>query len=104
GHSLAHELKRRIFSPLGLDHTSFPVGNARLPGYHAHGYVSTEDPPTADGPLLDVTGYNPSHAWAAGAVVSNAADLSHFYTALMGGRMLARPQLREMKKTVAEDP
>ena len=104
GHSLARELKRRIFSPLGLDHTSFPVASARLPGYHAHGYVSTEDPPTADGQLLDVTGYNPSHAWAAGAVVSNAADLSHFYTALMGGRLLARPQLREMKKTVAEDP
>ena len=60
--------------------------------------------PTADGQPLDVTGYNPSHAWAAGAIVSNAADLSHFYRALMSGRLLAQPLLREMKKTVAEDP
>ncbi len=104
GHSLARELKRRIFSPLRLDHTSFPVAGTRLPGYHAHGYVSTETAPTAGGQLLDVTGYNPSHAWAAGAIVSNAADLSHFYEALMGGRLLARPLLREMKETVAEDP
>ena len=104
GHSLARELTRRIFSPLHLDHTSFPVASARLPGYHAHGYISTETVPTADGQPLDVTGYNPSHAWAAGAIVSNAADLSHFYGALMSGRLLAWPLLREMKKTVAEDP
>jgi D-alanyl-D-alanine carboxypeptidase len=104
GHSLARELKRRIFSPLRLHHTSFPVSSARMAGYHAHGYISPETVPTPDGPRLDVTGYNPSHAWAAGAIVSNAADLSHFYRALLSGRLLARPLLREMKKTVAEDP
>ena len=76
GRSLARELDRRIFSPLRLDHTSFPAATARLTGYHAHGYLSTESIPTADGQPLDVTGYNPSHAWAAGAIVSNAADLS----------------------------
>jgi D-alanyl-D-alanine carboxypeptidase len=104
GHSLAHELERRIFSPLRLDHTSFPVATAHISGYHAHGYISTENPPTTDGELLDVTGYNPSHAWAAGAIVSTAADLSHFYKALMSGRLLSQRLLREMKETVAEDP
>jgi D-alanyl-D-alanine carboxypeptidase len=103
-HTLARELKRRIFSPLHLGHTSFPGVSAHLAGYHAHGYVSTETVPTADGEPLDVTGYNPSHAWAAGAIVSNAADLSRFYKALMGGRLLAPGLLREMKQTVAEDP
>ena len=104
GHSLANELQRRIFSPLGLDHTSFPVTNAPLTGYHTHGYISTETIPTADGQPLDVTGYNPSHAWAAGAIVSNAEDLSDFYEALMGGRLLTPRLLREMRTTVAEDP
>jgi D-alanyl-D-alanine carboxypeptidase len=103
-HPLARELDRRIFSPLDLDHTSFPAGTARLTGYYAHGYLSPEAIPTADGPRIDVTGFNPSHAWAAGAIVSNAADLSTFYRALLGGRLLGAPQLREMKKTVAEDP
>ncbi|MEO7060211.1 MAG: serine hydrolase [Lapillicoccus sp.] len=104
GHPLARELDRRIFFPLRLDHTSFPVGNAPLTGYHAHGYISTEAIPTPDGQPLDVTGYNPSYAWAAGAIVSNAADLSHFYQALMGGKLLGAALLREMRKTVAEDP
>lgn len=104
GRSLARELQRRIFSPLRLDHTSFPVATGRLAGYYAHGYISTETAPTPDGQPLDVTGYNPSHAWAAGAIVSNAEDLSHFYKALMSGRLLSQPLLREMKKTVAEDP
>jgi D-alanyl-D-alanine carboxypeptidase len=104
GHSLARELERRIFSPLRLDHTSFPVAKARLSGYHAHGYLSTETAPTPDGQPLDVTRYNPSHAWAAGAIVSNAADLSRFYRALLSGRLLSRPLLGEMKETVAEDP
>ena len=47
GRSLARELDRRIFSPLRLDHTSFPVANAPLTGYYAHGYFSTEAIPTA---------------------------------------------------------
>ena len=104
GHSLARELNRRIFSPLRLDHTSFPVATSRVAGYHAHGYLSAKAGQTADGQPLDVTGYNPSHAWAAGAIVSNAADLSRFFEGLMSGRLLGQTQLREMKRTVAEDP
>lgn len=104
GHPLARELDRRIFSPLRLNHTSFPVGNAPLTGYYAHGYITTEVTPTADGQPLDVTGYNPSHAWAAGAIVSNATDLSTFYRALMNARLIGPALLSQMKKTVAEDP
>jgi D-alanyl-D-alanine carboxypeptidase len=104
GRSLARELDRRIFGPLRLRQTSFPATAARLSGYHAHGYISTEVNPTADGEPLDVTGYNPSHAWAAGAIVSNAADLSTFYRGLLSGRLLEPRLLREMKRTVAEDP
>ncbi len=104
GRPLARELDRRIFARLRLRHTSFPATAARLSGYHAHGYISTDFIPTADGEPLDVTGYNPSYAWAAGAIVSNAADLSTFYKALLSGRLLDAPLLREMKQTVAEDP
>lgn len=103
GRPLARELDRRVLSPLGLRHTSFPAATTRLSGYYAHGYVSTALIPSGDS-LLDVTGYNPSHAWAAGAIVSNAADLSTFYRALFGGRLLSRSLLREMKQTVAVDP
>jgi D-alanyl-D-alanine carboxypeptidase len=51
-----------------------------------------------------VTELNPSAAWAAGAIISNAADLSRFYLALMSGTLLTPHLLREMKTTVPEDP
>jgi D-alanyl-D-alanine carboxypeptidase len=104
GHPLARALNRRIFSPLELEDTSFPVEKSSIRGHHAHGYISTEANPTADGRPLDVTGLNPSHAWAAGAIVSNSADLSRFYRALMTGKLLDRPELRQMKTTVPMDP
>ena len=104
GRPLARELDLRFFAPLGLRHTSFPTTTARLGGYHARGYITTEVFPTADGQPLDVTGYNSSHAWAAGAIVSNAADLSTFFRALLSGQLLPPILLQEMKQTVAEDP
>jgi D-alanyl-D-alanine carboxypeptidase len=103
-HPLARELQQRIFGPLRLDDTSFPVATAYIRGDHAHGYVPTTFVPTPGGKPFDVTAFNPSHAWAAGAIVSDAADLSRFYRDLMDGRLLPPRLLREMKTTVAENP
>jgi D-alanyl-D-alanine carboxypeptidase len=103
-HRLGRELRHRIFDPLHLSATSFPVATGKIPGYHAHGYVPTELVPTADGRPFDVTELNPSAAWAAGAIISNAADLSRFYLALMNGTLITPHLLREMKTTVPEDP
>lgn len=114
GHQVGRELRTRIFEPLGLENTSFPVTSGKIPGYHAHGYVpmeliptgsvNPEFPPTPDGRFVDVTKLNPSAAWAAGAIISNAPDLSRFYRALMTGRLLTPSMLREMKTTVPMDP
>src|SRR5437870_2574005 len=38
-HQLGGELRQRIFKPLDLEDTSFPVDTAQIRGYHAHGYV-----------------------------------------------------------------
>jgi D-alanyl-D-alanine carboxypeptidase len=103
-HRLGQELRQRIFAPLNLDNTSFPVATAHIRGYHAHGYVPADLVPTPDGRPFDVTGLNPSAAWAAGAIISSAADLAHFYRALMTGKLLNPGLLRQMKTTVAEDP
>ncbi|WP_250291750.1 serine hydrolase domain-containing protein [Frankia sp. CiP1_Cm_nod1] len=103
-HPLGEELQRRIFKPLGLADTSFPATTGELPGYYAHGYVPADLVPTADGRPFDVTGLNPSHAWAAGAIVSSAKDVSHFYRSLMGGELLRARMLQEMKTTTVENP
>jgi D-alanyl-D-alanine carboxypeptidase len=94
-HSLATELRRRIFTPLRLRDTSFPT-KPRIAGRHAHGYFLR--------PPEDVSDGSPSVVWAAGAVVSTADDLARFYRALLGGRLLSPQLLREMETTVTPAP
>jgi TolB protein len=79
GRSYAEELEERILDPLGLERTELPT-TRRL----------------AD---LDDAGYNPNLPWAAGAIVSNAHDLSRFFSALLSGRVLSAASLKAMKDT-----
>jgi D-alanyl-D-alanine carboxypeptidase len=80
-HTYVQELEQRILRPLKLGATSLPTTR------------------TVKG-LAD-QGTNPWLAWASGALVSNAADLARFYTALLGGKLVSKPTLREMEHTVA---
>jgi D-alanyl-D-alanine carboxypeptidase len=95
GHTLGSELNRRIFQPLHLRATSFPM-TARMPSPHAHGYLVIKTPPATD-----VTGLYP-FPWAAGAIISDAADTATFYRALLSGRLLSPTQLRAMQTTHAQ--
>jgi D-alanyl-D-alanine carboxypeptidase len=101
GRTLRDELRLRILEPLELSRTNLPTG-AALAAPFAHGYLPRGNGllPTPRGRPADITGWNPSSAWAAGALVSTAADLARFYAALLGGRLLAPAQLRELKTTV----
>jgi D-alanyl-D-alanine carboxypeptidase len=98
GHTLGHELDRRILRPLGLRDTFFPVNAPGLPSPKARGYSVPVSPQgqLLAGPLLDFTIYNPSFAWAAGALISTFADLARFFRALLGGRLLPPRLLAEM--------
>lgn len=95
GRTLGQELQDRIFGPLRLGATSFPSEISVEPGF-AHGYVSLQG-----SPLIDITpALSPTFAWAAGAIVSNAADVSKFYSVLLGRRLLPAAQLAEMKLVI----
>ena len=105
GHSPQRELNRRIFTPLGLHGTSFPVTDRGITGYHAHGYLLPGNPFVPTSQPLDVTTLiNPSWAWTAGAVISTAGDLARFYGALLGGRLLSPALLTQMETTVPINP
>jgi D-alanyl-D-alanine carboxypeptidase len=94
GRPLGAELRRRIFTPLHLRATTFD--NApRIAGPHAHGYFLR--------PPVDVSVGSPSVEWAAGALVSNAEDLAHFFDALLGERLLP-PRLLRAMETVRSAP
>ena len=106
GHRLGRELKRRIFRPLRLRDTSFPTDFPFLLGRHARGYSLELDVEQGfiEGPLFDITVYNPSFAWGAGNIVSDVEDLARFFRALLGGRLLPPALLAEMKTPVEIEP
>lgn len=87
--TLGNELRRRIILPLGLHQTSFEAG-PHIAAPAAHGYYNG----------IDVTTLSGSPYWAAGAIVSTAADVARFYQALFGGKLLHPEQLKAMETTV----
>ena len=80
GRSYGDQLSERILEPLGLD--------------------SMELATTRQLPDLDDAGENPNLPWAAGAIVSNAEDVSRFFSALLSGEVLSEDSLALMKETV----
>ncbi|MET8561552.1 serine hydrolase domain-containing protein [Streptomyces flaveolus] len=91
GDSYAHQAEVRIFRPLGMRHSSFPVGaDPRIHGPHNRGYD------WIDGKLVDVTDWNMSDRFAAGDMISTTADLERLLVGLFRGRVVPEPWLKEM--------
>ncbi|MFI5530373.1 serine hydrolase domain-containing protein [Kitasatospora sp. NPDC051853] len=94
-----HEaVTRRIIQPLGLTRTVFPApGNRALPAPAVPGYHGARFGPFFFwSPVID---YDPSIFGAAGAVISTEADLTTFYRALIGGRVVSPAMTAEMERT-----
>lgn len=92
GKKVDQELRERLFEPLALRSTSFPSGIS-IEEPFAHGYVGLPG-----GTLFDVTSIlSPSWSYAAGQIVSTAADVTTFFSALLKGRLLPAPLLTQMK-------
>ena len=90
GTSYEHQVQRRILTPLHLRDTYFPGDDPRILGPHNLGYQTT------DSGLVDVTDWNVTGSWAAGDIISSAADLERFTTALFGGRVVPKSQFQHM--------
>jgi D-alanyl-D-alanine carboxypeptidase len=97
GTSIERQLDERLFRPLRLSATSFPTG-AGIDGAHAHGYIGSATLPRFRSLFDATTVVSPSVGWAAGAVVSNAGEVTRFYAALLSGRLLPPRLLAEMKR------
>ena len=80
GQRLGELYGQRIFEPLGLDSAMLLEGIPQ-DGQIARGYNAM------NGDYADMTRWNASGAWAAGALAMNAADLAAFAHALMDGRL-----------------
>jgi D-alanyl-D-alanine carboxypeptidase len=96
---LATQLREGLFEPLGLRRTSFLPGPIR--GRHVHGYRAPQHQGVVTGAPVDV-GTRPAWwTWAAGGIVSTADDVQRFFAALLGGRVVGRPLLTEMRRLTA---
>ncbi|MEU6277372.1 serine hydrolase domain-containing protein [Streptomyces populi] len=84
GQALRDFVHRQVLRPAGLRHTLFPEG-AEFPQPHPHGYTDQ----TLSGAVEDATDWNPSWAWAAGAMISNLRDLRHWAKTVATGTLLS---------------
>ena len=101
GHELSAELDQRIFRPAGMTRSYLPGTWDGIRGPHATGYyLPTGADPSLPGSLRPITRLNPSFAWAAYGVVSDARDLNRFYRALFDGRLVSRKSLAQMRTGV----
>ncbi|MDH6704885.1 D-alanyl-D-alanine carboxypeptidase [Kitasatospora sp. MAA19] len=95
GDTFADQVRQRITRPLGLHATYVPAADdLSIRGPHASGYVDVR---AADGTTtrVDVTEQSP-YPWAEGGMISSAADLERFFTALFRGRLLPPAQQAEL--------
>ncbi|TDP31132.1 D-alanyl-D-alanine carboxypeptidase [Nocardia ignorata] len=109
--SAAENFQKRIFEPLGLQHTSMPAATDNsIPDPHPQGYafgtnVSTIDtfalPPEEQAAALagtlrpgNATDASPSWTWTAGAAIATAGDMATYVRALVEGDMLDEQQQR----------
>jgi D-alanyl-D-alanine carboxypeptidase len=93
GHTLAQQLRTRVFQPAHLHDTTFTTAR-RLPAPAVHGYFSFDGDQ-----LTDITSLYP-YPWAAGAAVGTASDVARFYRHLLIGRYLPPWLMDAMKSTV----
>ncbi|MFJ2740840.1 serine hydrolase domain-containing protein [Streptomyces sp. NPDC087440] len=96
GTPVARQYERRIIKPLKLRHTSYVHPDTRIKGTHVRGYLHPDE---EGAPLVDSTEQTVSWAQAAGAVISDPADLNTFTSALMRGRLLS-PRMLDAMTTV----
>jgi D-alanyl-D-alanine carboxypeptidase len=78
-------LRQLVYRPAGLRATTLPSG-PRLPRPFLHGYARDAGRPAQD--VSEVL--SPSAAWAAGAMVSTAADTNRFIRAYLAPRFFSR--------------
>jgi D-alanyl-D-alanine carboxypeptidase len=90
GKDIGTLITETVIVPLKLHHTSYPTGTGVPGGLHGYGW----NPATSR--FDDKTLFNPPLAGAAGAVISNVADLDTFSRALCRGDLL-KPETQQQR-------
>ncbi|MFD9461022.1 serine hydrolase domain-containing protein [Streptomyces sp. NPDC060027] len=95
GRKLGDFIDKRVLRPAHLHHTLFPKGN-EFPEPHPQGYTDQ----TLNGGIANATDWNPSWAWAAGAMISNLHDLRRWAKVVATGTLLSPKTQAQRLKTL----
>ncbi|MEF7656595.1 serine hydrolase domain-containing protein [Bacillus thuringiensis] len=98
GESYAEQIQKRIINPLSLKETVLPGSSMDIPKKNARGYLNTGDK------LVDITLFNPSFANASGEMISTGEDMTTFFRALLGGKLLTPEMQKEMVNHTVDTP
>jgi D-alanyl-D-alanine carboxypeptidase len=98
GRSMQELFAERITGPLRLRHTYYAAGARFTAARHAHGYLIGTDADQLT--YTDITDLGLLSTGMDGGMVSTAGDITRFFQALLGGRLLRPAQLAEMKRTI----
>ncbi|MFB7171493.1 serine hydrolase domain-containing protein [Streptomyces sp. NPDC056254] len=96
GRPLAEVINQDVVRPAGLNRTFFPTG-AEFPQPHAQGYTDQ----TASGKVEVATDWDPSWAWAAGAMISDLQNLRSWARTLATGTLLTPATQAQRLKTTS---
>ncbi|WP_078990675.1 serine hydrolase domain-containing protein [Streptomyces sp. XY413] len=96
GRPLAEVIDKDVVEPAGLNRTFFPTG-AEFPRPHAQGYTDQ----TATGKVEVSTDWDPSWAWAAGAMISDLQNLRSWARTLATGTLLTPATQAQRLKTTS---
>ncbi|MEU9253874.1 serine hydrolase domain-containing protein [Streptomyces sp. NPDC048270] len=97
GKPLQEFIREEVLEPAGLRKTLFPT-DAHFPDPHPQGY--TDD---TTGKIVNATDWNPSWAWAAGAMISDLMDLRSWARTVATGTLLTPATQAERLKTTSID-
>ena len=96
GEVVSQVMNERIFQPLGISHTYWPL-SCYLPYPYSHGYSAKL------GSLLDETNWSPSWGDAAGILISNISDLKIWIKEIYQRNLLSTVTKGERFKWVDQD-
>lgn len=96
GQDVGELLRTRILEPLALSATSWPGTSSEIPAPRARGFTISVPSATPEHPV-DTTGWNPSWAGAAGALISTVDDLLVYGRAIVTGQCLLDGPAQEQR-------
>jgi D-alanyl-D-alanine carboxypeptidase len=102
GQTVADAYQQQLFGPLGLRYSSMPERQSgTIPAVHPRGYYySSEKLYAARGAPVDVTTWNPSWGWTAGAAISTLNDMAAWAKALGTGQLLSPATFAQQRQFV----